>query len=78
MTEAVLSALHELIAVTRGQRNDAWLRLEGIADHIDMSSDHVAKRIVTHPTFPKPARANGTGHARWLRSEVDAWMRSQQ
>lgn len=76
--EQLLSAMHELIAATRGQRNDGWLRVAGIAQHLDMSVDHVEKRVITQPTFPRPARIGGTGHARWQRSEIDAWMRSQQ
>lgn len=54
-----------------------WLSLTSVATHIDVSYDHAKKRVVTHPTFPQPARPNG-GHPRWRRSEVDAWMQSQK
>jgi predicted DNA-binding transcriptional regulator AlpA len=54
------------------------MRAEAVAEYMDMSYAHVTKRVITQPDFPKPARLNGTGYPRWLRSEVAAWMRSQQ
>lgn len=78
MTEAVLAALHELIDVTRGSRDDGCMRLGALAEFLDMSKDHVEKRIITRPDFPRPVRLNGVGHPRWLRSDVRAWVRSQQ
>lgn len=75
--EPVVAALHELIAIARGQRNDGWVGMQAVAEHLDMDYNHVAKKVVTHPKFPLPARINGTGHPRWKLSEIDAWMRSQ-
>lgn len=76
--EPVLAALHELVAIARGQRTDGWVGLKSVAAHLDMSYDYVEKKIVTQPTFPLPARVNGTGHPRWRLSEVDRWMQTQQ
>lgn len=77
MTE-MLQAMHELIAVTRGKQADKWIGIEGVSDYLDMSVAHVRKDVITLPEFPRPARLNGVGHPRWLRSEVAAFMRSQQ
>ena len=77
MTEQVLSALHELIAVTRNKSNDSWMGFGEVADYIGFSSDH-AQTIVRRDDFPRPVRIDGKGHSRWLRSDVTAWMRSHQ
>jgi predicted DNA-binding transcriptional regulator AlpA len=74
----VIALLHELIAVTRGKAHDAWIGINEVAEYLSMSRDHVEKHIVSQPDFPRPARPRGVGHPRWLRSDVSAWMRSQQ
>lgn len=58
--------------------SDVWLGIAKLALHLDYEQDHVAKRIVTDPTFPTPARIKGIGHPRWRQSEVDAWMEGQR
>lgn len=77
MTEQVIAALHELIAVTRGKQADAWIPLRAVAEYIGFSIDRT-EELVARPDFPHPARVDGTGQRRWLRSDVGAWMRTQQ
>lgn len=74
--DPMLSAMHELIAAVRGSMSDGMLRVEGVAEYLDMSVDHVQKCVITQPDFPAPFRLNGRGNPRWLRSAVAAWARS--
>lgn len=48
-----------------------------LAEYLDLSRDR-ALDLAALPDFPRPARPGGTGQPRWLRSEVEQWMRSQQ
>lgn len=79
MTDAaILDALQELIAVTRAQKADTWLDINAVAALLAFSVEYARDTIIVQPEFPTPARINGRGHPRWLRSEVQAWMRRQQ
>jgi predicted DNA-binding transcriptional regulator AlpA len=76
--DALLDAMHELIAVVRGSFSDAWLDTKAVAAYLGFSVEVTREEIVCDPSFPKPMRRNGKGHPRWLKSEVAAWARSQQ
>lgn len=37
----------------------------------------VIKEWEKHGDFPKPIRVNGSGHPRYLESEIDSWIEQQ-
>jgi predicted DNA-binding transcriptional regulator AlpA len=75
---AILEALHELIAVTRNKGADGWIDINGVAEFLGYSVEYMRSDVIVDPDFPRPLRKGGKGHPRWLRSEVQAWARSQQ
>lgn len=78
MSDAVVEAIHQLIAVTRGAAADKWLDATGVAECLGYALKYVQDRIVVRPDFPAAMRLDGKGHPRWLRSEVMAWARRHQ
>lgn len=78
MTDAVVEALHELIAVTRGATVDRWVVGKVAAELLSYDYTTFVERIAPRPDFPTPMRIDGKGHPRWLRSEVMAWARRHQ
>lgn len=56
------------------------LSIADIAEHTGFSVDHVKRRIVCLPDFPRairiPSPTGGKGHPRWRETEVDEWLES--
>lgn len=73
---AILERLDALlVAQRRAQFSDRWIDLQEVADFLGFSQAQTRMRIVTLPGFPSPL---ATGHARWLRSEVEAWAQQHR
>lgn len=73
---AILERLDALlVAQRRAQFSDRWIDLQEVADFLGFSLAQTRMRIVTLPGFPSPL---ATGHARWLRSEVEAWAQQHR
>ena len=67
--------LDELIRATReAGLGDRYLDAKAIAEFLGYSYPYVRDQVVHRPDFPKPLRL---GHARWLKSEVARWARTQ-
>ncbi|WP_148716840.1 helix-turn-helix transcriptional regulator [Chitinolyticbacter meiyuanensis] len=76
MTDAMLQKLDQLIAATKAASipyESRWLDADGVGAMLCYSGRQVLETIACRPEFPKPLRVNGSGHPRWLASEVQRW-----
>lgn len=52
------------------------LKISDVSDMIGYGHTKIDE-WVTHGKFPQPIRPHGTGHPRWLLSEVQEWIQEQ-
>lgn len=76
MTDALIAKIDELIAVTRAASipdEKRWIDAEAVSSRLSYAPRYVMETLAFLPDFPKPMRADGEGHPRWLASEIDQW-----
>ena len=54
-----------------------WLGIAGVAAMLDFEPSY-AKTVVKLPGFPAPLQVKGTGHKRYLASEVMEWAKGHR
>lgn len=79
--ELLLHKLDELIAATKAASvpvNLRWLDADQIGAMLGFSGTQIMQRIACRPDFPAALRIGGSGHPRWLASEVAEWARRER
>lgn len=74
--KAILAKMDELIAANRAAsvpHEYRWLDADGVASMLCLKPRYVRERLSLRPDFPAPMRIDGSGHPRWLASEVQSW-----
>lgn len=74
--QELLSKIDELIAATKAASipiEAKWLDAEAVGLMLGFKQRYVAESIANRPDFPQPLRLDGSGHPRWLASEVMEW-----
>lgn len=74
--KAILAKIDELIAAQRAASvpiEYRWLDADGVASMLSLKPRYVLERLSYREDFPAPMRVDGTGHPRWLASEIQAW-----
>ena len=79
--DQVIEKLDELIAAVKANSipiAHRWLDADAAGAMLGYKPRQFRERIACRPDFPKPMRLDGTGHPRWLASELIEWARKQR
>lgn len=77
----VIERLDQLIATTKTAAiplDSRWLDADGVGAMLGFAPRYVLEKLATRPDFPKPMRLDGSGHPRWLASEIHEFAKNQQ
>lgn len=72
----ILAKLDELIAAQRAASvplDHRWLDADGVASVLGFKTRYVLETLSRRQDFPRPMRVDGSGHPRWLASEIHEW-----
>jgi predicted DNA-binding transcriptional regulator AlpA len=76
MSDAVVAKLDELLAAMRAASipdDKRWLDVDAVAARLSYKPRYVRETLMLRPDFPKPMRADSSGHPRWLASDIHEW-----
>lgn len=79
--QSTIDKIDELIAAIRYSAIPAdikWLDPEGVGQMLGFAPRYVLEKLACRPDFPKPMRIGGSGHPRWLASEIHEFAQSQR
>lgn len=77
----VIIKLDQLVSAIKAASIPAdsrWLDAEGVGAMLGFAPRYVLESLSRRSDFPKPLRVDGTGHPRWLASEVSAWAEANR